>query len=95
MPDRRARNLLLRFLIVDPSSALIGDSELGTRAGSSVRAMPRNAPPPTCPKCRKSMQFLLWKTGGRKFQCPDCGSLDPLLSPKVAKLLARELQPLK
>jgi Zn ribbon nucleic-acid-binding protein len=86
---------LLGFLIADPSSALIGDSEFGTHAGFSVRVMPKNIPPPACPKCRKSMQFLLWKTGGRKFQCPDCGSHDQLLSPKVAKLLAGELQPLK
>jgi tRNA(Ile2) C34 agmatinyltransferase TiaS len=57
--------------------------------------MPKNAPSPTCPKCRKSMQFLLWKTAGRKFQCLDCSGYDPSLSPEVAKLFAGELQPLR
>jgi hypothetical protein len=41
------------------------------------------------------MRFLLWKMGGHKFQCLDCAGDDPLRSPKVAKLLAGELRPLK
>jgi hypothetical protein len=41
------------------------------------------------------MRFLLRKTGGRKFQCIDCHSDDPLHSPKVAKLLTGELRPLE
>lgn len=57
--------------------------------------MPKNTPPPICPKCRKPMQFLLWKTGGRKFQCLDCDGGDPLRSSEVAKLLAGELRPLE
>jgi hypothetical protein len=36
---------------------------------------------------------LLWKTGGRKFQCLDCDGNDPLRSPEVANLLAGELRP--
>ena len=57
--------------------------------------MPKNTPPPTCPKCRKPMRFLLRKTGGRKFQCLDCAGDDPLRSPEVAKLLTGELRPLE
>jgi hypothetical protein len=41
------------------------------------------------------MRFLLWKTGGRKFQCLGCDGDDPLRSPEVAKLLAGELRPLE
>jgi len=55
--------------------------------------MPKNTPP-TCPKCRKAMRFLLKKTGGRKFQCIDCDGGDPLRSPEVSKLLTGELRPL-
>jgi hypothetical protein len=58
--------------------------------------MPKNTPPPFCPKCRKPMLFLLRKhIGGRKFQCLDCEGDDPLRSPDVAKLLTGELRPLK
>jgi hypothetical protein len=57
--------------------------------------MPKNSPPPLCPKCRKAMHFLLRKTGGRKFQCLDCDGGDPLRSPEVAKLLSSELRPLE
>jgi hypothetical protein len=58
--------------------------------------MPKNTPPPTCPKCRKPMQFLLRRNiGGRKFQCLDCDGDDPLQSTAVAKLLEGELRPLK
>jgi hypothetical protein len=57
--------------------------------------MPKNSPPPTCPKCKKPMRFLLHKTGGRKFQCLDCAVEDPLHSPEVAKLLTGELRPLE
>jgi hypothetical protein len=54
--------------------------------------MPKNPPPPTCPKCRKPMRFVLVKTGGRKFRCIDCSGDDLLRSPEVAKLLTGELQ---
>jgi hypothetical protein len=56
--------------------------------------MPKNTPPPICPKCHKPMRFLLKKTGGRKFQCIDCDGDDPLRSPEVSKLLTGELRPL-
>jgi hypothetical protein len=56
--------------------------------------MPKNTPPPMCPKCRKPKHFVLVKTGGRKFQCLNCDGGDPLKSPDVAKLLAGELKPL-
>jgi hypothetical protein len=56
--------------------------------------MPKNTPPPTCPKCSKPMRFLLKKTGGRKFQCIGCDGDDPLRSPEVSKLLTGELRPL-
>jgi hypothetical protein len=41
------------------------------------------------------MQFLLRKTGGRKFQRLDCAGGDPLRCPDVAKLLTGELRPLE
>jgi hypothetical protein len=56
------------------------------------RPMPRNTPPPICPKCREPMRFLLRKTGGRKFRCLDCEGDDPLKMPEVAKLLTGELR---
>jgi hypothetical protein len=40
--------------------------------------MPKNPPPPTCPKCRKPMHFMVVKTGGRKFRCIKCDSVDPM-----------------
>ena len=58
--------------------------------------MPRNVPPPACPKCRKPMQFLPRKTlGGRKFQCPNCEGDNALQPLDVAKPLTGEVQPLK
>lgn len=56
--------------------------------------MPKNPPPPICPKCRKAKHFLVHKTGGRKFQCLDCEGDDPLRSPELAKLPTGELRPL-
>jgi hypothetical protein len=53
----------------------------------------KKIPPQSCPKCRKPMQFLLRKTGGRVFQCLDCDGEDPLRSADVAKLLTGELRP--
>jgi hypothetical protein len=41
------------------------------------------------------MQFLLRKTGGRKFQCLGCDGDDPLRSPDVARLLTGELRPVE
>jgi hypothetical protein len=58
-----------------------------------VSATPKNPPSPLCPKCRKTMRFMLAKTGGRQFQCIDCNAGDPLRLPAVAKLLNGELQP--
>lgn len=49
--------------------------------------MPKNPPPPICPKCRKPMHFVTVKTGGRKFRCIDCEVPDPLQATKGAKLL--------
>jgi hypothetical protein len=56
--------------------------------------MPKNPPPPSCPKCHKPMRFVLVKTGGRKFRCMDCDGGDPLHSPDVAKILSGDLRPL-
>jgi len=82
-------------ITVQPSAS-IGDCEFcGAHAWSSVRIMPKNTPPPSCPKCRKPMRFLLHKTGGRKFQCLDCDEEDPLKSRGVARLLTGELKPLE
>jgi hypothetical protein len=55
--------------------------------------MPKNRPPPNCPKCNKPTRFMLVKTGGRKFRCVDCNGDDPLQSRKVTNLLAGELRP--
>jgi hypothetical protein len=55
--------------------------------------MPKNPPPPVCPKCHKAMQFVLVKTGGRRFRCVDCDGGDPLRLPEVNKLLAGALRP--
>jgi hypothetical protein len=55
--------------------------------------MPKNAPPPICPKCHKPTRFMLVKTGGRRFRCIDCDGDDPLRSSEVAKLLTGELRP--
>jgi hypothetical protein len=57
--------------------------------------MPKNLPPPICPKCRKPMHFITVRTGGRKFRCIDCVSEEPLPSSAVAKLFTDELQPLE
>jgi hypothetical protein len=56
--------------------------------------MPKNTPPPICPKCKKPLRFLLRKNiGGRKFQWLDCEGDDR--SSDVAKLLTGELRPLE
>jgi hypothetical protein len=54
--------------------------------------MPKNTPAPVCPKCSKPQQFVLVKTGGRKFRCLDCDGEDPLRSPDVQRLLAGALK---
>jgi len=55
--------------------------------------MLENSAPPTCPKCRKCMLFLLRKDiGGRKFQCLDCEGDDPLKS-NALKWISGELKP--
>jgi hypothetical protein len=54
--------------------------------------MPKNSPPPNCPKCAKPMRFMVVKTGGRKFRCIDCDVPDPLQAPEVTKLLKGELR---
>jgi hypothetical protein len=58
-----------------------------------MRIMPKNPPPPTCPKCRKPKHFIVVKTGGRKFRCLDCDVNDLPGSPQVANLLKDELRP--
>jgi tRNA(Ile2) C34 agmatinyltransferase TiaS len=55
--------------------------------------MAKNTPPPSCPKCRKAMRFMLVKSGGRKFRCVDCDVPDPLRVPEVKKLLLGALTP--
>ena len=47
--------------------------------------MPKNSPPPICPKCGMPMRFVLVKTGGRKFRCVDCDVTDLLNLPEVTK----------
>jgi hypothetical protein len=54
--------------------------------------MPKNPPPPSCPKCHRPMSFMLVTTGGRKFRCTGCEAADPLRSPEVAKILTGELR---
>jgi hypothetical protein len=54
--------------------------------------MPKNSPPPICPKCCMPMRFVLVKTGGRKFRCVDCYVTAPLKLPEVTKLLTGELR---
>ena len=55
--------------------------------------MPKNTPPPSCPKCRKAMRFMLVKSGGRKFRCVGCDVPDPLQLPEINKLLLGTLNP--
>jgi hypothetical protein len=81
--------------ITAPSTAINGDCEQKTRARFSVSTMAKNTPPPACPECNKPMQFILVKTGGRKFRCIDCDGGDPLQLPEVKKLLSGALRPPK
>lgn len=53
--------------------------------------MPKNTPPPICPKCSRPMRFVLVKTEGRKFRCVDCDVTGLLKLTKVAQLLTVEL----
>lgn len=53
--------------------------------------MPKNTPPPICPKCSRPMRFVLVKTGGRKFRCVDCDITGLLKLPEVTQLLTVEL----
>jgi len=48
--------------------------------------MPKNSPPPICPKCSMPMRFVLVKTGGRKFRCVDCYVTGLLKLPEFAQL---------
>ncbi len=57
--------------------------------------MPKNPPPPSCPKCRKPMHFIIVKTGGRKFQCVQCDGVDPMRMPDIQAWITSELQPPK
>ena len=43
--------------------------------------MPKNPPPPVCPKCGVSMHFVIVKTGGRKFKCVNVMKLIRCKSP--------------
>jgi hypothetical protein len=57
--------------------------------------MPQIQPyPPTCPKCKKIMKLMLAKEsgGGRKFQCVDCGSTDPMRDVETNRWLNGELR---
>ena len=45
--------------------------------------MPKNPPPPVCPKCGVSMHFVIVKTGGRKFKCVKCDEIDPMQVPDI------------
>ena len=72
-----------------------GDCEQKTRARSSVSIIPKNPPPPICPKCGKPMHFIITKFGGRKFQCVKCDEVDPMRLSDVQALIASELQPPK
>src|SRR4030081_2543788 len=47
--------------------------------------MPKNLPPPACPRCHKPMHFIIVKTGGRKFRCIDCDKADALQLPELAR----------
>ncbi len=65
---------------------------------SSVSVMAENLPPPTppsCPKCRKPMHFIVLETGGRKFQCVQCDGGDPMRLSDVQAWIKGELQPPK
>jgi hypothetical protein len=48
--------------------------------------MPKNTPPPICPKCSRPMRFVLVKTGGRKFRCVDCDVTGLLKLPEFTQL---------
>jgi len=54
--------------------------------------MPKNTPPPICPKCSMPMRFVLVKTGGRKFRCVDCDVTGLLKLPEVTQLLTVEIK---
>jgi hypothetical protein len=54
--------------------------------------MAQNISPPRCPRCKKTMPFVLAKTGGRQFRCMYCDGEDPLKSADVAKLLNGSLR---
>ena len=55
--------------------------------------MPKNFPPPSCPKCKKPMHFLVGKTGVRKFRCVNCDEVDPLRLADIQALIKSELRP--
>jgi hypothetical protein len=50
--------------------------------------------PSHLPEVPQAHALFAQETGGRKFQCIDCDSDDPLRSPEVYKLLTGELRPL-
>jgi hypothetical protein len=54
--------------------------------------MPKNTPPPLCKTCGNPKQWLLVKTGGRRYRCIDCDGPDPLTSPETLKLFVGELK---
>jgi len=55
--------------------------------------MPKNPPPPACPKCNKHMHFIVVKTGGRKFRCINCDGVDPMRMSDIQSWIKSELQP--
>jgi hypothetical protein len=58
-------------------------------------AVPKNPQPPSCPKCRKPLHFMVVKTGGRKFRCIACDGVDPLRMSDIQAWIKGELQPPK
>jgi hypothetical protein len=63
-----------------------------SRLGERETPMPKNSPPPICPKCSMPMRFVLVKTGGRKFRCVDCDVAGLLKLPEFTQLLTGELR---
>jgi tRNA(Ile2) C34 agmatinyltransferase TiaS len=47
--------------------------------------------PPTCPRCKTPMKFMLAPLGGREFRCAHCNRTDPMTSPVTLGWLRGEL----
>jgi hypothetical protein len=55
--------------------------------------MPKNPPPPACPKCSKPMHFIVVKTGGRRFRCINCDGVDPIRMCDIQSWIKSEQPP--